>query len=161
MQVFAPKITGGESRADKAAAFQPLYAPANKAALDQVGKDSNGKLTFGGKYVGTECVCINVVGTITEATTARVLLTFPIGIPKGWAQSVGHAATKPSAPKTVPISVDGAAVGAAVIAVDGTVTFTGMDNDLAVDAGKEIALNFDSLVNSGGGDITLSLYVLK
>ena len=161
MQIFAPQISSGEARENKEGAYSPLYAPTNKAALDQIGKDAKGKMTFGGQYLGTDAICVNIVGTLDAATTARVVLPYPVGIPAGWANSVGRAALRPSAPKAVAISVEGLQVGTATIATDGSVTFSALEAGIDVAANKEIALNFDSLVNSGGGDITLSLYVLK
>ena len=161
MKIYAPSITKGLARDSSEGEYHELFAPENKETLIKLSEDAQGNVKFGQKYLTSDVICVNLIGTVDVNTTARVLLPYPIVIPKLFTGSTGVAAMKPSSPKNVSILVGGVVKGVASIGVDGAITYTGPDLDTEVPAGAEISFKFDSLVNSGGGDIALSLYILK
>lgn len=161
MQIFAPRITSGLARDSSAAEYQELFAPENKETLLKFSEDAEGNVMFDQKRLTEDAICVNFVGAVDSNTTARVVLPYPIVIPKLFTKSFGVSALKPSASKTITVSVAGRGIGTVQVGADGAMTFAGPADNVLVQAHAEIALNFDALVGSGGGDITMSLYILK
>lgn len=162
MRMYAPKIISGEAKDAESETYKPLYLPKNPEVLEKINTDPDGKVKFDDTYLNTDAICVNVPGTLTEATTVRVLLPFDVGIPANWANSLGKSVTPPSAPKSIGIYAAGTLIGSATLMTDRRVEFSGLDEDgMHLTAGTELAFNLDSLVNSGASDFSISIYVLK
>ena len=167
MDIFNPTLVGTISHKDSHSSDSKtvsLHVHENSATLASLGEDAEGRLTFNGQTVvsDVELVSFNLDGVITDTAAAMTIAMADMKLPKAFAGSRAVCLTPPASTVTVPFKVGTVVVGSVSIeAVTGNCTFVGASTDVSIAAGAILTLTFDSLANTGGGNVAVVLSFIK
>ena len=110
---------------------------------------------------GTENIAAYLDGTLTEASSAATLAMEDFVLPANCAGSLADVKLRPSTAVNIPIKIADNTVAQLTVSAAGVCQFVGPSSDVQVTVGARIEFVMDALANTGCGDLSLVLQLIR